>query len=296
MDILYEPRYIMINQLYINRYNNFIESRKNRIIPNETYVEIHHIIPVSLGGLSDKENLIVLTAREHYIAHWILSKAYHGKMDYAFWMMNLSTNDKHKRYKNSYIYEKEREYISEKLSKSMKGRIYCIDLETKNVVLVSLAEYYQYKDIKFESINKGKSVYIINGVKKRLSTNDPRIESGEAVHYRTNYHHKQSTIEKMKKNGIHNRKLITNLKTNELKYINPDEDVPDGWIYGYTPEQLKEIKEQRQKTFKKVRWITDGQINKRLDLSLHSLPEGWKIGRTLKKDEKGVFIKNEEGL
>jgi len=67
-----------------------IESRQNL---NRTKrigdgYEIHHIIPKSLGGSDNKENLVLLTAREHYIAHWLLYKSLSrkdkAKMAYAF--------------------------------------------------------------------------------------------------------------------------------------------------------------------------------------------------------------------
>lgn len=38
------------------------------------YTEKHHIIPRCLNGLNTKENLTVLTAREHFIAHRLLAK------------------------------------------------------------------------------------------------------------------------------------------------------------------------------------------------------------------------------
>lgn len=38
------------------------------------YYEKHHIVPRSEGGSDSKENLVVLTAREHFIAHWLLYK------------------------------------------------------------------------------------------------------------------------------------------------------------------------------------------------------------------------------
>jgi hypothetical protein len=38
------------------------------------YTERHHIVPKSLGGLNDKSNLVYLTAKEHYIAHLLLTK------------------------------------------------------------------------------------------------------------------------------------------------------------------------------------------------------------------------------
>jgi len=39
--------------------------------------ERHHIIPKSLGGNNDHENLVVLWYREHYIAHRLLVKMIH---------------------------------------------------------------------------------------------------------------------------------------------------------------------------------------------------------------------------
>lgn len=55
------------------------------------YTEKHHIIPRSMGGKDTKENLVVLTAREHYIAHLLLTKCTSGfdkrKMWFALWNM-----------------------------------------------------------------------------------------------------------------------------------------------------------------------------------------------------------------
>ena len=41
-----------------------------------TYVECHHIIPRCVGGSDEKENLVMLTYREHIIAHRLLAKIY----------------------------------------------------------------------------------------------------------------------------------------------------------------------------------------------------------------------------
>lgn len=61
---------------YEKIYSRLIESRKNRIFEDIKYTEKHHIIPKCLGGLDKKENLIRLTFREHFIAHWLLVKIY----------------------------------------------------------------------------------------------------------------------------------------------------------------------------------------------------------------------------
>jgi len=36
--------------------------------------EVHHILPRSMGGTNDSENLVRLTVREHFIAHLLLYK------------------------------------------------------------------------------------------------------------------------------------------------------------------------------------------------------------------------------
>lgn len=71
---------------YYARYVKFIEACRDQVI-SESYTEKHHIIPRSLGGSNDADNLIILTGRQHFIAHWMLWKAYRGKMTRAFSMM-----------------------------------------------------------------------------------------------------------------------------------------------------------------------------------------------------------------
>lgn len=74
---------------YVKWYNLLISKARNRVLPKSDYREMHHIIPKSLGGSNDKENLVALTAREHYIAHAFLWKMkFDGKngskMSHAF--------------------------------------------------------------------------------------------------------------------------------------------------------------------------------------------------------------------
>lgn len=71
-------------------YEEFIESIKNGRI-NEKFEnsEEHHIIPKCMGGTNDKDNLIYLSMREHFIAHKLLAEEHpnNQKLCYAFWMM-----------------------------------------------------------------------------------------------------------------------------------------------------------------------------------------------------------------
>ena len=57
-------------------YKTFIENILNtrgRFACGEEYHERHHIIPKSCGGTNDKNNLIDLFAKEHFIAHKLLA-------------------------------------------------------------------------------------------------------------------------------------------------------------------------------------------------------------------------------
>lgn len=107
---------------YRKIYLQIIYRAKYRPIP-KTYYEMHHILPRSLGGKDDKMNLVPLTAREHFICHWLLVKMYNKgskerhKMLYAFWRMQSSPDPDNPRYINSMAYEKLRIEFADLVSK-----------------------------------------------------------------------------------------------------------------------------------------------------------------------------------
>jgi len=65
---------------YKNWYNSIIATATHRILT--TYTEKHHIIPRSLGGDDSSTNLVDLTAREHFICHWLLTKIHTDSAKY----------------------------------------------------------------------------------------------------------------------------------------------------------------------------------------------------------------------
>ena len=67
----------MLTNKYSKLYFTIIQNARNRI--SKGYIESHHIIPQSLGGSNDKNNLVDLTAREHIICHWLLIKMTEGE-------------------------------------------------------------------------------------------------------------------------------------------------------------------------------------------------------------------------
>lgn len=61
------------------------------------YYERHHIVPKWLGGKDTKDNLVLLTAREHYIAHYLLFRHYKDRSSAAaFHKMNNTINNDHR--------------------------------------------------------------------------------------------------------------------------------------------------------------------------------------------------------
>lgn len=94
-----------------------IERSKSRQILD--YTETHHIIPKSLGGTDNIDNLAVLTAREHFICHLLLPKMLKGaaryKMLHAYFMMSGRQVYNSKKYA---IYKKE---YANLMSKQMAG-------------------------------------------------------------------------------------------------------------------------------------------------------------------------------
>ena len=67
---------------YERIYNEFIADRRTReaaLIASGEYCEKHHIIPRSMGGTDESDNLIALTARDHFFAHLCLAKWHGGR-------------------------------------------------------------------------------------------------------------------------------------------------------------------------------------------------------------------------
>ena len=100
--------FTFLQNKYTKWYFSIISNAQHRDISG--YTEKHHIIPKSLGGSNKQENLVKLTAREHFICHWLLTKMIKGelliKMKRALWRMLVRGRNFQERYiPNSRTYE-----------------------------------------------------------------------------------------------------------------------------------------------------------------------------------------------
>jgi hypothetical protein len=156
---------------YQKIYNQIIERAKNRQL--EGYKEKHHIIPKCLGGNNDKDNLIELTAREHFLCHMLLCEIYPSsdKLLYSLWLMIIGKNRQNTLLKytpSSRIYEQTRlEFINKIKGKKMS-------LETKEKIKkiksnINMSEFYTKEVRKKMSESKtGKSIHT-EGSKQKIS-------------------------------------------------------------------------------------------------------------------------------
>lgn len=86
-------RTMFLENRYTATYFRLVQKARCRKL--DGYSERHHVIPKSVGGKDVVENIVRLTAREHYIAHLLLCKMTSGellrKMAFAFSRMNSAS-------------------------------------------------------------------------------------------------------------------------------------------------------------------------------------------------------------
>jgi len=127
---------LFIDNKYTRWYNNIISAAQTRLFPQCKYTENHHIVPKSLGGNNSKENLIRLTAKEHFICHLLLTKMTTGsdrsKMANAVWCLTRK-NKKQDRLiiTNSKTYTYIKELLAETKRQERLGKTHSPETKSK---------------------------------------------------------------------------------------------------------------------------------------------------------------------
>jgi hypothetical protein len=151
---------------YQKIYNQIIERAKTRQL--EGYKEKHHIIPKCLGGSNDKENLVELTAREHFLCHMLLCEIYpkENKLKYALFLMSVGKRkNKNNTYKpSSRVYSRLKHQYSNIISLINKGRI--MSEETK-LKISNSNKGKKTKEYKKRSVDYSDKISKIHKGKKR---------------------------------------------------------------------------------------------------------------------------------
>jgi hypothetical protein len=152
---------------YTQCYYNIVDRAKARSMVG--YFERHHIIPKSLGGSNDASNLVALTAREHFICHWLLTKMLpigksQWKMFYAFNSFNATNNHQQRHRPTSKQYEIMKKSASIARSNFNRGNKYS-EGKTRSAETIekwreSRAGYKQTESAKIKQSNTMKKKYL----------------------------------------------------------------------------------------------------------------------------------------
>jgi hypothetical protein len=132
------PSVDLDHQIHLNRYIKFISSRPERKFKLKQGLCRHHVQPVSFGAnksyTQNYWNIIVLTNREHFIAHLLLWKTYGKEMAQAFFLMNSRDNNLTSRQYDTLVKETVL-YKSKKMKgckSPMKGKHHTEEANEKN--------------------------------------------------------------------------------------------------------------------------------------------------------------------
>lgn len=139
-----------INNHYLQRYYKFIDLIRKKGERNLDYKEIHRILPKCLGGTNDSNNLIELSCREHFIAHWMLFNSYNDiKIKSAFIAMchknpKIELRKKELKFEKgitSHIYERKKKQFYDLMAELNSGWVTVYDIETNEKFRIECKDF-----------------------------------------------------------------------------------------------------------------------------------------------------------
>lgn len=164
---------------YLRTYESLISKALSRglnrkLIPY--YTEKHHILPKCLGGTNIKSNLCLLTAREHILAHMLLSCMYPNNFRLALAVSRMFVTKEPDRSNKDYETIKSRYDVTTKISTRLLA-----DFREKSVEAIRQANKGRKKSK--ETLEK------LSNSMKEFNKKNPNYQKGKKVH--TDKHRKE---------------------------------------------------------------------------------------------------------
>jgi len=251
---------IFINNKYKVWHDKIIARANNRTL--EGYKEVHHIIPKSCGGSNDKDNIVNLTAREHYIIHLLLPYCTSGnakhKMLNAFIFMTSKSRFCKRDYKiHSRVYQK----LRSEFAASLKGRRLTPEWKAKISKTLTGTKLPESTRRKISLANMGREV----SEKNKLAL------SIRSIGNKYNLGKKTSLETKRKLSIINTGKKHTEEAKAKIKYARQFQVCSD--------EQRKNY----SITYSNLIWVNKDNKSKRIqkELKQEYLNNGYKLGRDM---------------
>lgn len=184
---------------YQRIYNQIINRAKkeNRKKGQGTYYEAHHVVPKCMGGEGRAEqwrthpNIVILTAREHFLCHWLLCRIYpnNKKLAHAFWFMTKQKSENQERnytissrtYAEAVSNLKFTEEHKEKIRRTRVGKKTLVHPDTKEIKYVPGKELPYWVELGWENTNykKGTKVQVSEEGKQKLAEARRKYQTGK---------------------------------------------------------------------------------------------------------------------
>ena len=251
---------MFIENKYKVWHDKIIVRAKNRTL--EGYKEVHHIIPKSCGGSNDKDNIVNLTAREHYIIHLLLPYCTLGnakhKMLNAFIFMTSKSRFCKRDYKiHSRVYQK----LRSEFAASLKGRRLTPEWKAKISKTLTGTKLPESTRRKISLANMGRKVSEKSKLALSIRNKGNKYNLG-----------KKTSLETKRKQSIaHTGKKHTEESKAKIKYARQFQVCSD--------EQRKNY----SITYSNLIWINKNNTSKRIkkELKQEYLNNGYKLGRDM---------------
>ena len=189
---------------YTSWYFSIINNSKNK----NNGTEKHHIIPKCLGGNNSKDNIALLTAREHFICHLLLPKMTSGankaKMYHALSMMLAKPKQYIREFKvTSTVYETVRKEISLNMKNRWKDNDFRKNRSNK---MSGDGNHFYGKTHSEDTIQKMKNKVFSDETKHRMSVGQKKRFENSPGTFKGRKHSEET---KLKLSAIRKKKLLT---------------------------------------------------------------------------------------
>ena len=194
---------------YLKIYNDIC--RKGQTQRSIHYTECHHILPRCMGGDNSLTNLTELSAKEHYLVHYILTKLHptNSKILHAFGMMSRSNEFQSRQY-SSLNYERMK--LSHSLAMKLNNPMF--DEQTRLKVSQTKKERFASGDLVPRSFSEQERANISDRMK---GDGNPVRKYPEKHNFKNNKY----TLGKF----CYNNGLVN-------KYFSSDDIIPEGFVIG----------------------------------------------------------------
>lgn len=159
---------------YAKIYQALCNRARGRVLSG--YKERHHVVPQCMGG-KDGDNIVDLSAEEHFVAHQLLVKIYPGHAKLIFALSRMAGKGAKQQSRSNKRYGWIRREFAEAISKSNTGRKYPNRKPMSEAQLEKLRDAPKGKKQSPEHIAKRMASMVKTKAEKRAAVGIPNLST-----------------------------------------------------------------------------------------------------------------------